>query len=223
MTDETYLGEALQYGSVQAAEQALSGTGLGGGYYGTSPYGAGASSAAQSLVPETTVQGTNYATNAAWSQAVTAGLTDIGYTSTDVSAALGLYFAGATLTTLSDGASAAAIIQAALAEYGPPPAGSYQVILPATGSTGSGNTGTGTSTSTGTTTTSSTGSSTGSSSGSTAKAPAPAPAKLPIPAVPSGVSVSNITASSFVVHWAPDPHTSMYRVRVTIRVRWSRK
>ena len=51
------------------------------------------------------------------------------------------------------------------------------------------------------------------------KTPAPsapsAPAKMSPPTTPTGVTVSNVTPTSFVVHWAPDPHTSMYKVRVT--------
>jgi hypothetical protein len=136
VTGEAYLAEAQQYGSVSAAEQALSGSGLSGGYYGTGGSGLIGTSTGASLVPANTVQGTAYATNAAWAQAVEAGLTDIGYAPTDISAALGRYLSG-----LSETAAQAGIVQAANAEYGPPPVGSFQVIqAPAAGpvSTGSG-------------------------------------------------------------------------------------
>ena len=122
VTGEAYLAEAQQYGSVQAAEQALSGTGLGSFYQG-SPYGYGTGGGA-SLVPQNTVQGTTYASDAAWSQAVQAGLTDIGYDPIAVGDALGQY-----LNNLPETPAQAAIVRTAIAEYGPPPAGSHQVIL----------------------------------------------------------------------------------------------
>jgi Fibronectin type III domain len=69
-------------------------------------------------------------------------------------------------------------------------------------STGTGTTTTGTGAGTGTTTATGTGTTT-------------TAAKTAAPAMPTGVTVSNVTTTSFVVHWAPDPHTAMYRVRVT--------
>lgn len=182
LTGQEYLAEAQQYGSVQAAENAVAGEssvdyssayGTGGGVAGT----------ATSLVPSTTVQGTTYASNAAWAQAAEAGLTDIGYAPTDVAAALGRYLGSLPLTP-----DQATIVQAAVAEYGPPPAGTFQVILaPATGSTGSGATGTGTSAGTGT--------GTGSSAGRLA--------------APSGVSLTGgKTGVRFT--WQPVPGASGY-------------
>jgi hypothetical protein len=136
VTGEAYLAEAQQYGSVQAAEQALSGQGLAGGYYGTGGNGLVGTSTGASLVPANVVQGTSFGSNSAWAQAVEAGLTDLGYAPTDVSAALGRY-----LGNLSETAAQAGIVQAAIAEYGPPPTGSFQVIqAPASGPASSGNT-----------------------------------------------------------------------------------
>lgn len=136
LTGMTYLAEAQEYGSVSAAESAVSsgsayglagGAGSGGGGtfdagFPTSNVGAGS------------VTSTSYATNAAWSQAVTTGLTGLGYSSTDVAAALGLFFAQHPLGTAADGVSYAEIIQAAEAEFGPPPQGTYSII-PQAGST----------------------------------------------------------------------------------------
>lgn len=133
VTGETYAQEIGQYGSVGAADQAvqmesgsyltnsgdLYGTGYYGGAYSTGTYGSG-----------TTVSGSVYTSNSAWTQAATAGLTDIGYTGTDVATALGLYLTGMPLTT-----DQAAIVQAAIAEYGPPPVGSFQIIPAPPGST----------------------------------------------------------------------------------------
>jgi hypothetical protein len=121
LTGLTYLAEAEQYGSVSAAEQAYAAessadeaedTGGAGGLTGSS------------TGVTTDVPATGYTTNAQWAAAVTAGLTDIGYSAPDVSAALGAY-----LGSLPETSAQAAIVNAALAEYGPPPVGSYTVIL----------------------------------------------------------------------------------------------
>jgi hypothetical protein len=142
LTGEAYLAEAQEYGSVQAAEQAVAGESA-IDYSGAYDTGSGlvGTSAGTSLVPSTVVQGTTYASNAAWAQAVEAGLTDIGYSSTDVAAALGRY-----LSNLSETPAQAGIVQAAIAEYGPPPVGSFQVILAPSTGTGTTTTGTGTGT-----------------------------------------------------------------------------
>jgi hypothetical protein len=122
ITGETYLAEAQQYGSVQAAEAAVSAYGLStGGGSGipvnpVSPPPAGS--------PNTVVGGSVYTSNSAWAQAATAGLTDIGYDGTAVAAALGAYLTGQPVT-----ADQAKIINAAIAEFGPPPIGNFQVIL----------------------------------------------------------------------------------------------
>lgn len=198
-TGMTYLAEAQQYGSVSAAEAAVAGeSSL--DYSGAYDTGTGSIGTTGTVYSTTsgTETGTNYANNAQWSQAVQAGLTDIGYTSTDVSAALGLYLGGAPLTTLSDGASALSIVQAALAEYGPPPVGSYQIVMPpATTSTTSGNTGTGTSTGEGSTTTTgttTTGTTTTSSGGGTTT-PAAAQAST------SGGHVVSVNNNDAVISW----------------------
>jgi hypothetical protein len=140
LTGMTYLAEAQEYGSVSAAEAASSG---GSGYSasGESPY---SGTAGGSTGTTTTTSSTgSYATNAAWAQAVTAGLTSLGYSSTDIAAALGLYFAGAALGSGSDGVSYASIVQAAVAEFGPPPVGTYSIISePSSGGGGSGDGGT---------------------------------------------------------------------------------
>ena len=137
LTGEAYLAEAQQYGSVTAAEQSLSGTGLGASYYGY-PSGLAGTSTGASLVPQNVVQGTTYGSNSAWAQAVEAGLTDIGYSPTDVAAALGRY-----LGDLPETAAQAGIVQAAIAEYGLPPVGSFTIRqAPPAGPAGSGNTAT---------------------------------------------------------------------------------
>ena len=126
LTGMTYLAEAQEYGSVSAAEQATAGEA-------SDDLSTADDSGLSDLTGTST--GTSleavpggYATNAAWAQAVTAGLSDIGYSSTDVAAALGMYLGGLPLSTLADGVSSASIVSAALAEYGPPPVGTFTMI-----------------------------------------------------------------------------------------------
>lgn len=139
LTGMTYLAEAQEYGSVSAAESAMSqnlysaGTAYdaaANGYVGSAGY------PTMNVTGDTTSSG-SYATNAAWSQAVTAGLTGLGYNAQDVAAALGLFFAQQPLGSGSDGVSYSEIVKAAEAEYGPPPQGTYSIIPePSSGGTG---------------------------------------------------------------------------------------
>jgi hypothetical protein len=120
-TGMTYLQEAQQYGSVAAAEAAVSGQyGAAGGYGyygGTSGYPTTGTTTGTSTPPQT------YASDAQWAQAVQAGLIQLGYSGTDVAAALGLYF-----QNLPEDATQVTIMQTAVAEYGPPPVGTYSII-----------------------------------------------------------------------------------------------
>ncbi|HUN30631.1 MAG TPA: hypothetical protein VMU95_01325, partial [Trebonia sp.] len=97
LTGLTYLAEAEQYGSVQAAEASVSQFGA------TVTSGNGTTTTAYGTPGTTTtasggVSASTYTSNAAWSQSVQAGLTDIGYNPTDVASALGLYLTGQPLT-----------------------------------------------------------------------------------------------------------------------------
>lgn len=111
-TGEAYEMEIDDYGSVATAEATLGGENV-----------AGDNSVA--TVDETPVNaaGAGYSTNAQWSQAVTSGLSDIGYSATDIATALGVYLAGRPLTPDQQ-----TIVYDALAEYGPPPVGTFGVI-----------------------------------------------------------------------------------------------
>lgn len=127
LTGQSYLAEAQQYGSVSAADAAYAdSSGLGT----TSAAGTAGTTNPEVTIPGegTIVTGTTYGSNSAWAQAVEAGLTDIGYSSTDVSAALGRFLGSLTLTTTQAG-----IVEAAIAEYGEPPVGSYSIKLAGTG------------------------------------------------------------------------------------------
>lgn len=134
MTGETYSEEIDEYGSVEAAESAYDSGDmnmLSSGYYPSDliDYGDYDYGDSTNVAPGTMDE---YATNAQWSQAVESGLSSIGYSSTDVATALGYYLADRPLVVLPDGQNSMEIIEAALAEYGPPPQGSYSLIPPPT-------------------------------------------------------------------------------------------
>lgn len=125
ITGQTYLGEAQQYGSVQAAESAV------GSYGQSSPSGSGIG--VQPAVPgqdgtSNPAPGSSgsatYTSNAAWAQAATAGLAEIGYNETEVATALGEY-----INQVPVSPDQAKLINVARAEYGNPPIGNLQVIL----------------------------------------------------------------------------------------------
>lgn len=191
LTGEAYLAEAQEYGSVSAAEQAVAGESADDL---TSAGNSGNAVGSGTGTVSTDVGSGAYASNAAWSQAVTAGLTDLGYTATDVSAALGMYLGGMALTVLADGVASSSIVSAAIAEYGPPPvppAGG--IILPGAPATGSGGTGTGTSTGTG-----------GGTSTGTPAGPVTGSTGGKITTAPSGFRVVSVTGGDNVnLAWTP--------------------
>lgn len=120
-TGMTYAAEAEQYGSVSAAEAAL---GESADYGYATGDSAGIIGDYGDYYPSTdTTSDYTYSSNAEWAQAVESGLVDIGYTSTDVASAVGRYLGSLSLT--SDQAN---IIQVAIAEYGNPPVGTFQII-----------------------------------------------------------------------------------------------
>jgi Fibronectin type III domain len=112
LTGMTYLSEAQEFGSVAAAEAqyasdtSLASTGSGAVDTGSSDTG---------TTTGTTTTGT-FTTNAQWAAQVESDLVDIGYSSSDVSAAIGRYLAGLSLTS-----DQAAIVQAGIGLDGPPP------------------------------------------------------------------------------------------------------
>ena len=124
-TGQQYLAEAQQYGSVTAAEASVSqygqstATGSGIPVNPASPVSAGS--------PNTTVGTSIYTSNAAWAQAVEAGLSSVSgsqqYDGTDIGTAIGAYLQGEPVTTAQ-----ASVISVAIAEYGNPPVGTFQII-----------------------------------------------------------------------------------------------
>lgn len=135
LTGLQYLAEAQEYGSVANAEAEVSAygqsTATGSGIPVNEASGIAVGSA-------NTVTGTSvYTSNAAWAQAATAGLADVGYNETDVATALGAYLTQSPLT-----AAEASLVNTAIAEYGAPPVGTLQVILASTTTTGTTSTGT---------------------------------------------------------------------------------
>lgn len=122
VTQMSYLSEAQEYGSVAAAEASVSS-------YGQSVT-SGSGIPVNPAVPQsnqgsanTVVGGSVYTSDSAWSTAAQAGLSDIGYTGTDVATALGLYLTGQPVD-----AAQAQIINAAIGEFGSPPQGTFQII-----------------------------------------------------------------------------------------------
>lgn len=67
--------------------------------------------------------GTSFTTNAQWAQAVEAGLTGLGYDPLAVGSAIGKYLLNQPLTS-----DQVTIVQTAVAEYGPPPVGTFAII-----------------------------------------------------------------------------------------------
>jgi hypothetical protein len=122
ITGLSYLAESEQYGSVQAAEASVSAYGLSTASGSGIPVNPASPPPAGS--PNTTVGGSVYTSDSAWAQAATAGLADIGYNATDVATALGAYLTGTPVTQAQ-----AKLINTAIAEFGPPPVGSFQVII----------------------------------------------------------------------------------------------
>ena len=128
VTGQQVQAEIQQYGSVSAADSiyeqdgSLNGFAYDSGTLTGSPY---------STTTGSTETGSNYANNAQWSQAAQQGLTEIGYSATDVAAALGDY-----LNNIPMSPAYASIVNTALAEYDNPPVGTYTIkISPTTTST----------------------------------------------------------------------------------------
>jgi len=195
-TGMTYLAEAQEYGSVAAAESAYSSGALGyGGSAGNFSTGL-ASPESYTNTESGAITTAGYSSDDAWAQAVETGLTDIGYTSTDVSDALGAWMAGQPLT-----ADQASIVQAAIAEFGEPPTGNFPIIRAAT------------STPTGSGTTTTTGS--GSGTTTTTSTPVTTPKTPSKPAMPSGVTGTALSGTEVSLKWNPVAGATSYNIRVT--------
>lgn len=200
-TGLTYLAEAQQYGSVSAAEAALAGTGAGAGAAG---YGGGISGYGYGY-PTSDITGsgglptTTYTTNAQWVQAATAGLEGLGYNGSDVGAALGLYLLGMALNSTQ-----VTIVQTAVAEFGPPPVGTFAIIASPNSQTGS------------------TGSGSGGTSGTGGNPPVPPAGPGPggkskdtTPAQVTGLHATGETKTSIGLAWDKAANAQEYQVRVT--------
>jgi hypothetical protein len=137
-TGLTYDQEITEYGSVSAADSASSGVSDQAALQGETP---------QEYVEQTggytgtgTTTGSTVTTNAQWMSEVESGLSEQGYTASDIGQALAAYFAGKPLGVSSDGGNLYTIMNLAVSEYGPPPVGSYPLLngggsatLPGTG------------------------------------------------------------------------------------------
>jgi hypothetical protein len=218
ITGLTYGEDISEYGSVQAADTAVQQqdsqeAGLNGAYdtgYGYSG-GGGAGYYSYGESGGTTTGTTTITTNAQWVSEVANGLEQLGYSSANVTAALGLYLANLPMSS-----SQAAIISTALAEYGPPPTGSYTVNLSSStsgaGTATTGNTGSTGSTSSSNTTGSSSNGSTG-STGSTTSSSSTSATHAPIDP-PEGVTVSN-SGDNVTFKWPSVGGATKYSIDIT--------
>jgi hypothetical protein len=134
-TGLTYQQEITEYGSVSAADQ--EGLQDQGELQDETPEeyeeqigGAGGTS------------GTAVSTNAQWMAEVESGLSEQGYSASDIGQGIAGYFAGKPLGTSPDGTNLYTMMNLAVSEYGPPPTGSYPLLngggtssLPGTGAT----------------------------------------------------------------------------------------
>ena len=193
VTGQSYLAEAQQYGSVSAAEASVSAYGqssaTGSGIPVVPASGSGGSNQGSA---NTVVGGSVYTSDSAWATAAQAGLADIGYSSTDVATALGLYLTGQPVDSTQ-----ANLISAAIAEFGAPPEGTFQIITkPASGPASPPAT-------------------TPTSGGQSKPAVKPAP--------PTGIASSNVTSTGFDLAWRPSSGATSYPVRVTYqgKLAWS--
>jgi Fibronectin type III domain len=216
ITNLPYLQEAEQYGSVAAAEAAVSAFGT------TVNTGTGSSTAfgtqndGSSTLAAGAVSSSTYTSNAAWSSAAVAGLADIGYPETDVATALGDYLSSTPVT-----ATQANYIRAAISEFGNPPIGTFQIILVPVTPTGP-TTGVSPSVPVAPVTPVNPPPSTPPATPPPATPPASPPATskstaptVKIPTMPGNVRTSNITSSGFTVAWNASSGATSYRVRVT--------
>lgn len=189
ITGLQYLQEAEQYGSVAAAEASVSAFGQSTATGSGIPVNPASPASSGSI--NTPVGTSVYTSNAAWAQAATAGLTDIGYSGSDVSAALGAYLTQTPVTPAQK-----TLIDTAIAEYGPAPVGSLQVILQPQSQP----------------------SSTPPPTGGTTTPPKPTPTPTPtvkIPPMVGPVTVTGVTANGFTLNWAKVASATKYNVRVT--------
>ena len=214
LTGDTYGDEIAEYGSVSAAEQAITGSGATGA---ASAYEESGVAAGEDYdYYGSGVTGNTYTNNSEWASAVTAGLESLGYDATDVNSAIANYLAGLQLTSTQ-----AAIVQTALAEFGPPPVGTFTINVASTaggatstgGSSSSTTSGGGSSSST---TSGGSSSSTSSSSSSTSTAKV-TPAKAPggVTAKTSGavttISWGAVSGASNYEFQIAEPNGALYR------------
>lgn len=191
ITGLSYLAEAQQYGSVATAEASVSAYGQSSASGSGIPVNPAVGQSDQGSA-NTVVGGSVYTSDSAWATAAQAGLADIGYSSTDVATALGLYLTGQPVDSTQ-----ANLISAAIAEFGAPPEGTFQIITkPASGPASPPAT-------------------TPASGGQSKPAVKPAP--------PTGIASSNVTSTGFDLAWRPSSGATSYPVRVTYqgKLAWS--
>lgn len=123
-TGLSYQQEITEYGSVSAADAASSGVGDQAALQGEDP------SEYEEQIGETPAStGSTVTTNAQWMAEVETGLSEQNYTASDIGQGLAAYFASKPLGTSSDGTNLYTMMNLAISEYGPPPTGSYPLLI----------------------------------------------------------------------------------------------
>jgi hypothetical protein len=122
-TGQPYAQEIAEYGSVSAADSVI-----GSGSLGQSG-GLGSNGGYVEQTPQQASTGSTVTTNAQWMAEVETGLSEQNYTASDIGQGLAAYFAGKPLSTTSDGTNLYTMMNLAVSEYGPPPTGSYPLLI----------------------------------------------------------------------------------------------
>jgi hypothetical protein len=123
-TGLTYQQEITEYGSVSAADAAASGAGNQATLQGETPQ-----EYVEQIGGTPTAAGSAVTTNAQWMAEVETGLSEQGYTASDIGQGLAAYFASKPLGTSSDGTNLYTMMNLAVSEYNPPPTGSYPLLI----------------------------------------------------------------------------------------------
>jgi hypothetical protein len=124
-TGLSYQQEITEYGSVAAADSQYSGTNDQAALQGETP---------QEYIDQTggaggTTGGATVTTNAQWMAEVETGLSEQGYSASDIGQGLAAYFASKPLGVSSDGTNLFTMMNLAVSEYGPAPVGSYPLLI----------------------------------------------------------------------------------------------
>jgi PASTA domain len=124
VTDLTYGIELQEYGSIAAADQAVTAQ-AGAAYSGGATTGG---NGGDSYDEQAGTGSTGTATNAQWVAEVESALSQLGYADTDIQQGLARYFSSSPQGTAADGTNLYQMMDTAIGEFGPPPSGTYALV-----------------------------------------------------------------------------------------------